>query len=581
LIIVKLRRPFLIPLQFVPYDNPFMWYARVTWDGYSTPSEFSSDFYFNVPELNQKDRVLDSIYVDNVLYAKKQNIVDCQNTEGSFYFDITNQLLYIHVYHDKRMDSSYFSAYDINGYCTETVLYDNDDIEYKPLLASSVSIRKNADRLVYGKLGFINFTFDYSNKDDDFTDFIDNPVPGSDVNVLYISKKEYDSGIRDGIPIYTGYVSEDTYGSDDKYSNSVKDKRAKLSANIPGNRFNSVDFPDISDDVNDKIIPEGYGDIKGATAFCINGIITTGNVNYKYCTDGTSITTVYVKTGDAWNTVTPVSTSPTTGELVLSATDARDSSGNPKQVKVDARFRDIDSPGDIIIDLILRSFNQLYNSGNYNITQWTAESAYLADVYLYMGKQKSFFEYIEELQNASDYGFRFDIDAEGKYTLKVDDINRAVSATYDYVDIISDSLKITRDFEEYATSVRVGYNYDQESGRGTAVVSDSLSYQVFREYSVYQEKQYQSNLKISTDAQNKADRIALDFSKARNQVSFEIEGIEYRQIYDIITVDTSKYIDGVKVREYMGVRKLKLSGIRWDFGNERTELTGYDITDII
>ena len=171
--------------------------------------------------------------------------------------------------------------------------------------------------------------------------------------------------------------------------------------------------------------------------------------------------------------------------------------------------------------------------------------------------------------------------SDGKYTLKVDDIERAVSKTYDYVDIISDSLKITRDFEEYATSVRVGYNADQESEKASEVVSDSLSDQVFSEYRVYQERTYSSNLNNSTDAQNKADRIALDFSKARNQVSFVIEGIEYRQIYDIITVDTSKYIDGVKVREYMGIRKLKLSGIRWNFGIERTELTGYDITDIV
>lgn len=584
MVIVKLRRPFQETLNFLPYEGSFMWKSTVTFASYTQPTRYDSSFDFTLPSLNATELEIGNVYVDNVSYDNVASVAACQLVEETYYFDIINQELYIHIDHDKRMTASEFNALKIRGYSSDTVFYDDNDIEFLPYLSSAVKLSTKADRLVYDKMSFVNNSLSFENAENfpgvyEFDDTPDSPVPGADVNVLYISQEDFESGNKVATPIYTGFAAGDSI-SYSSYNLKVADKRSQYNGKIPSTYFNSTDFIDIDDKVNGKVIPEGYGDILGAPSFCTNGTITTGNVNYKYCTDGTSVTTVYVKTDDAWNSVTPVSTDPTNGEYILSATDARDASGNPKESKCDARFRDLDSPADIIADMITRYLNYPYTTQYFNTTNWVSEGAYLADIYLYMGERKTFYECVEMVQNSSDYGFRFDIDAAGKYTLKVDDISRATTATIPYVDNISALTPASRDFTQYASSVRVFYNIDQESKTGPYVDDTDYEEDALDLYRYEKEAEYTSGLTNSTDAAAKAARIALDYSVARNEISFTLEHITRYEIYDIIVVDTSVYIDGVKIRDYMGERKIKISGVEWDFLNETTKISGYDITGV-
>ena len=83
-----------------------------------------------------------------------------------------------------------------------------------------------------------------------------------------------------------------------------------------------------------------------------------------------------------------------------------------------------------------------------------------------------------------------------------------------------------------------------------------------------------------TAATERADIIAEDYAVARGQISFTLNWIQPHLIYDVVTIDTSVYNKGVKIREYLGVRKIKISRIEYDFNNETTTLTGYDISEV-
>lgn len=581
MLVNKIRKPYQNNTQWQPY-GPFTWYNRLSFLGYTQPTEYSSsDFDFETG-LPLEVVEVSNIYVNDVPYDEVATLALFESTEESWYFDFPNQLLYIHPNHKLRMDSSVFDTVKVIGYCTgEKVFVDENNNTYQPRVLSGITFKKSADRLVYKKLALQKNTLKLDNTDEEFDQYGDSPVPGSDINYLHISNADLKAGLNSLTPIYTGFSSGDRFTTN-VYNISVQDKRSKLSMPVPSTIFNDTDYPNISNKVIGKTIPEGYGDLIGIPAFCTDGTITTGNVSYKYATDGTSITTVYVKVDDDYNSVTPVSTDPTNGEIVLSSTDARDSSGNPRKVKVDARLRDYDSPGSIIKDMIYRYLNHEYILEYFNITQWEEEEAYLADIYFYMGKEKTFIDYIEKIQSASDYGFMFDYDENGKYIIKVDDLYRDVKATIPYICNIDDEKEAERDFEEYATSIRVNYAEDQESKDSLYVIADSLESAVEKEYRKYKQITYPSCLKNSTDAQNKADLIAIDYSKARLKFPITLDTIAIYQIYDIIVIDTSVYKKGEKVREYLGPRKIKLSKVSYpSFNDEKTKLTGYDITDIV
>jgi len=197
-----------------------------------------------------------------------------------------------------------------------------------------------------------------------------------------------------------------------------------------------------------------------------------------------------------------------------------------------------------------------------------------------MGEQKPIFEQIERLQNASNYGFRFVVTADGKFDIKVDDINRSVSKTYQSICNISDSTPAERDFTEYATSIKVYYNIDLSSGNGPYVIVDTYETDTFNKYRVKKQLEYKSLLTSQSDAESKGDLIALDYSEARNKITFELETIERLEQYDIVQIDLSVYNGLTVKRDYFGTRKIKVSEVKWDFSQEKTIVTGYDITDI-
>jgi hypothetical protein len=577
-IVVKLRKPFQIPISFLP-DQGFTWVGKVSFSAYTQPADYSSDFDFS-EGLNVIPTEIGTVFIDNVEYYGEDSEANCRLTEKSWFFIPGTQELFIHIDHKKRMNTSLLSSLQIRGYSSDTVFYDDNNILYEPRLLTTPSLSDKVDRLRYEKLSLVSNTLSFDNSEGTFDYAFTDPVPGADVNILYISDEDIRAGKKSLTPIYTGYAESQKVSSD-RYSVKMGDKRGQLNGKYPNDKFDAITYPNMESKIIGDIIPCGYGTLKGVPCFCTNGTVTTGDVLYKYGTDGTTLTTVYVEIDSVWTIKTPTVSDALNCTFTLSATDARESSGRYRKVKVDCVLRSMTNPADILVDMIYRYLGFQFNNDNYNIAEWGQERALLSDVGYYIDKRDEFFKLIEPLQNGSILKFIFRIDATGKFTIKVNDITRTVKNTYDYLDNLNDGRNVETDFIDYATSVNMSYSKDQESGRTNTTVVDTFKDETLETYRFPQELDFETLLLTEADAISSGAAILKDYKKARDIHTIVVRGIIPQTLLDVYRFNSSLYISGDKIREYAGNVKIKISDYKHDYETETTILTGYDISDII
>jgi len=579
MIIVKLRKPYIVQLYWVPITE-WLWESVVSIpEIYSPPTEYTTLGY-TFDEYNIIDVEIGNVIVDNIPYTQTASISASQLIEKSWYFDITGQRLYVHPDHTKRLDSSEFDTLQVNGYSDHGVFYDINNTLFEPFLNSSIRIRDNVDRLRFQKLSLTTNTLTFDNTTGEFDFAFVTPVPGADVNILYISDEDVKEGKKDLTPIYTGYTSGQTITSD-TYTISLEDKRGQLNGKFPENVFSASDFANIEDKFIDDIIPEGYGDNIGIPAICTNGKLTSGDVTYKYAESGTALDTVYVQIDDVWTEKTPTAFDADECTFTLSASDGRESSGRYRKAKVDATLREETNPADILQDMIFRYTGFDFNSDYFNLGEWASEKEYLSDVAYFIDKKEEFFKLIQPLQNGSNYNFIFRVDAEGKFTIKVDDIERAASGAYMSIDNFSDKRQVKTDFVQYATAVNIQYSKDIELDKYQVETVDTFKQVTLDTYRLEQELDFETLLTSQADAIEKGGIILKDYKKARDEHTITVKGIIPQSLLDVYIHDSSIYIDNEVIRDYAGEVKLKISSYDLDFDNNLTTLTGYDISDII
>jgi hypothetical protein len=579
LIIVKLRKPYQYPISWTPEED-WLWSAVVSiGSSYTSPIAYQTLGYI-FEGYNETNVDIGTLFVDNIEYDQVASVSTSISLERSWYFDITNQKLYVHIDHTKRFDSSDFDTLQIRGYSDKGVFYDDNDVYYGPFLTSSINIKDNVDRLRFSKQSFTNNRISFDNTTGEFDYAFSDPVPGADVNVLFISDKDVKEGNKTLTPIYTGFNQSQTVTSK-VYSISLADKREQLNGKFPNTFFNATDFPNIESKISGDLIPEGYGELFGVPAICTNGTLTTGDVTYKYADLGTVLTTVYVLIDDVWTAKTPTASSGADCTFTLSAVDGRDSSGRYRKAKVDCTLRAQTNPADIIQNMIFRYLGFSFNSDYFNIAEWGTERALLSDISYYIDKREEFSKLITPIQNGSILNFIFRIDANGKFTIKVDDITRAVCCTYDSVDNVSDERKVETNFVQYATSLNLGYAKDEESGRTESVTVDTFKKETLDTYRLEQELEYDTLLKAQADAEAKGAAILKDYKKARDEHTIAVRGVIPQPLLDTYMYDSSIYLGPIKKRDYAGMIKFKVSGYSIDLKNEITTLTGFEINDII
>ena len=585
MIIFSIRKPYLYDTPFRPIEE-WVWLLNTSISPtYTEPTEYTTLGYV-FEGYNTEPVIIGNVFIDAISYQEEDSISECRAEEKSYYYDAVGQLLYVHVDHTKRLDSSDIDTQALYGFSSESVFYDENNIEYLPYVAQNIKIRETADRLVYNKIAFSGQNLKLDNRNGEFDEFYDNPTPGSDVEYKFIKSDDVRKGLKTLTDIFVGYVYDD-YLSRDSYGITVKDKREQLSQTWPTTTFELADYPDIDDKLVGDIIPDGFGSFPAyLPAICTNGATITGDIVYKYGNAGatSSSPTFQLYIDKLWTDITPTSYDYPNAEITVATGDGRDTNGVP----YDARVKDINMREGLanavtILKEIMELAGYPYTPEIWDTTKVDQEeTSYLSwQVALYTNKEKPFFDYIEEIQGGGIYGFRLSYNANRKWTIQCDVLNRAVSAEYLYTDNINDIMATPRDLTEYATSVEVDYGYSPESKKWITAVDDSREVEIFNTYRVYQKIKYTSMLTDSTGADAKTDHIAEDYAIARGQISFTLDEIKPHMLYDVITVDTSVYRLGVKVREYLGVRKIKLSYIEYDFGEETTTLQGYDITEVV
>jgi hypothetical protein len=531
--IAELSKTFLTD-HFVPLTS-WVFAKQVT----LTQSEIEASYWIawgGTIDYNQVNRSIQSVYLDFTLnLAEMDSLEDCQGQEESFYFDAVNQILYIHVTHTENIFVQTIETGLLFGYCSDKVRYFGNR-EYKPILLSIPTITQSADPLQYDIMAFSGGSVVLSN-DGEFDTF--EKLYGNTIR-LKIGKDGDD--YTDLITIFPGYIKDYTTTTKD-ITIDIGDNREKLQIEYPTQVFDNL--TGLAENSNGKLIPDGYGSVIQVPAYPI--AINSGTVTFQWGSSVTSITQVYVEQDDKLTSVAHGSFS-TGGTFTLTDANAYVDGDNTKglrKVFVTGVMRNLTNPADIIVDLNARLADILYNSTNYDMTEWETEKASLADVSLYMDNSKSLYDWISLLQSGSTWGFRYE--DSGKRTIRLDDPDRT-QITFDDgtniitpVEIRNSDIPINQNAELYATSCIVKYGYNHRTQSYSQVENTDYKDAVLQEHRIEKIITLESLLTSKADAEEKALRIMQDQSKVRPIITLELEVSKYTtpRIYDIIQAEVS------------------------------------------
>jgi len=537
--VVEIDKTIIYENTFTPYA-PYVYKTLV-----SLPSDeiasywtdtFGADGTYNDEKLQIESATINSIQD----LSSQESLSNCISQEQSFYFDFTNQSLYVHVPHEYGTSENNIEIGKLFGYCSDTVRYFRDQI-YQPIVQSIPSISDQADPLQYGIIAFGGGSVSMVN---DGTFDTDEKLYGNEVR---IKRGQEGDTYEDLILMFTGYVKDYTTTTSD-ISIEVGDKRERLEVAYPTDVFTILDaYNDTtaSWETDEELEHDGYGDVIQVPAFPTAENAST--VSYKWGVSVTSITQVYTYDDEVLSPVahSNFSTSGTFDlDIVDVAKDGADIKKGIKQVYVTGRMRAYDNPADIIADLNSRVAGIEYNLSNYNQTEWTTESASLADISLYMDDTKKLYEWIELMQNGSDPGFRYE--DRDKITLRIDNPDRTPTVTITPVDIRNSDIPVEQNAQLYASSAIVKYSKNHRHGHYNQVSNTSYEDDVIREHRIKKIETYETLLTNSTDATAKAARIMADISEIRPIVTLVVQDSLYPnpRIYDTINATVSLLIQG-------------------------------------
>src|SRR5690606_21113015 len=351
-----------------------------------------------------------------------------------------------------------------------------------PLVESVPSIAQQQDLVNYDKLSLITGSVTMRNAiNSDGSGMLDflitENVYGNRLNILSIDDTEDVFEYENSDLVNRGSFSIDDYDiSTSKVDIRIKDLRESGRVSAPKEVFTVADYPNIDDDLVNTVIPMLYGDVREIPLICVDGKLTSGNVTYRAALSLTNAGDVYVKDGDNWTLVTPDSVALSTGTIVLLEADARDGD-NPREAKlVNCSGIPNTYASDVIIDVNDRFLGLSESSANYDLDEWTAEKVYLSPIGLYINSPTNVLDIITKIQNGANVGFRYEINASGLRTIRIDREDRDAVLHVPNVDIVDRNvLSVSTDSETLAAIVRVKHSLSYVSDKYIHLVDDSLS----------------------------------------------------------------------------------------------------------
>lgn len=570
------------------------------------PGSYTPASYWTTTFSAPDERIYETKYIEGFIrgafnnYAETDSLNDCRSTEKSFYWDNENQIGYVHLEHD------YFADYQNLSY--ETYLYFSNgrliyisDQECLPFLLSTPKANQQQDIVNYDKLAFCSGTFELDNIGGDLDYFNELNLYNNTAFNSYIDDEDiteesegcFIADRADIIRLQAFYIEKADIGIQ-SVKVSVQDIRKAQDVLICTDLFTETEYPYINDELINEPIPIQYGPVSECVPIPIDNNFFY-NVTFRIALEMTDIGTIQVNVNDIWTTVTPMSTDISKGEFKLAEADCRDADGKLYEIRA------IDSIGIVntySVDVI-KELNEYYLgigflTSFYDIDEWNSEKTVLKGIGVRFEEQIKLYEAIQKIQNGSNIGFRYEINAEGKRTIRINDDEReSISIIYNTNIDNLDKLSTKGDLDKVFSEIQIKYDKNYRTDKLLLTKNDNYKEYVGAEYKKRNTLTVETLLTNETDAEERALNDAVRFkdepknvtllintpTKAdrTNYLSFRIYDVIYAELTPAEFIDAeTEEIDG---REFLGLRYLKILSINPDPDNLMQEITGQILTD--
>lgn len=535
-------------------------------------------------------------------YATVDTLPECIALERSFYWDDANQTLYVHLIHESPYDSDTYSYEALIGFSDSDLIY-IDDLEYLPQLSSVPSLRQQEDLQNYRGPSLVNGSIVLDNAGGELDYFITRNLYGNNIFVSYIDNEDLIddgkgnlSGNRSDINRLLSLIIDDYDKGMGNIRISVLDVRTENNKKVPDNFITITDFPDVDEQYLDQPIKVIYGQIREILAIPLNTNSSSNLVEFTVAETMTNFGTIQVEIDEVWTNIEPVISDLGNGRFSLLRSEIEDTPGRIRNVRLLNCIGIVNNnAGDVIKDLHERFLGLMFVNAFYNVEEFTEESSSLSPISLVIDEEIELSNLINNIQNGCNIGFRYEVNALGRRTIRIDDETRSISGFIDQENIqnIYD-LNVNSNRDLVFSNTLVRYNKSDISGRFFSVRNDDYRDMVIRESKKDERLPIETFLVTESDANQRAAIDALRFSQIPEIVGLTIstpnkdDRLLYFniRIFDIFAVPLT-YDENIDFesftfsgsRDFYGIKFIKVLSIFPQISENQIQITGKILTD--
>lgn len=508
-----------------------------------------------------------SVRCNAVSMTQVASVALVESTDSSFYFDITDRRLYIHLPGGDEPSAHYVLVGVTQGASNHAGYYNG--IYYEPRVQSPPVFNKTKDPLYFGRISIDSLTFNLNNDDGFYNQLGENGAAlwGTEVRVLQgFDDDAYAAFER----LFTGYI-EGLRVSDSVAALTAIDKRSGLSRSVPVNDFTLAAYPYLASRIVGLPIPLAYGVLDSVLVRCTNDLETTPSYYHFKIADTAgaghsikAVSTVYVNGKSV--SFTNLSLANATFDIAAALYTPNDVvTANITGFEISGTA--ITSPADIIIDLLDTWLDITYTSPFYNTTEWAAtktniDAAYPSGAGLFVDKAVDVFIIIQQL--CASFLLSMIPEDAGTFTLRVYDSSRSISQVLS-ADELMGVPSIEYDTSQVITSATVNYNRRWSTGDFVRLRDDSRELAGFQTFGKYRDGEFDTLIVDDADAQTFSDEMQdLQGEVLRTfDATFKMQPFD-REIMDFVSIDLSratKSILGVVTAEIIGKQVVASQGV--------------------
>ena len=474
-------------------------------------------------------------YVDR--FSKVADLTECKNTLESWYFDMDSQTLYINYgleYNPLYTPIEYLRSF---GFCDTSAVY-VDDIAFLPVITSSPSIKQKQDLIGYDKLAFNTGSFSFANEAG-ILDFMRTmSLFNNDVALYYLKYDGRSEYTREELTPLAWFLLEDVEISKRDGKIKLMDIRKAWNKKLPMRVINTTDYPQADGDVIGKAVPLLFG-ADTVDTLCTNATVLTGDVTYRAAEELTAITRVDLYKGDALTVpdANVYNVNLATGEFSIGN---RDTDGKPFKARVICTGYADNSVLGVIKKVEELANSIAYTDSFFDTTEIEAELSGLEPVNIYLKQQTELYEIIRQLQEGSSNRFRYEVNAEGKRTARIDDLERTPAAFVPKEEILeNESMALYTDKATIAASVKINYAKSPLTDSYRSVIDESQEAAVARNTREAPQIEFNTFLQDETTALARATLESGRLGQVRRFTDCTLRGEKFLglRIYDIITIE--------------------------------------------